>query len=101
MLLELSVIPLGRGPSLSQDIAEAVKMVDASGLDYRLTSTGTLIEGNLDELMDLAKKCHLSIRRKTIRVVTFIKIDDYDDRKGRLTSAVKSVEEKVGKEFKK
>ncbi len=101
MLLELSVIPLGRGRSLSQDIAEAVKIVDASGLDYQLTSTGTLIEGNLEELMDLAKKCHLIIRQKTGRVVTLIKIDDYDDRKGRLVSAVKSVEEKVGKEFKK
>jgi uncharacterized protein YqgV (UPF0045/DUF77 family) len=36
MLLELSAIPLGRGRSISSDIADLVKIFDASGLDYRL-----------------------------------------------------------------
>ena len=36
MLVELSVLPLGRGRSISTDIADLVKIIDASGLDYRL-----------------------------------------------------------------
>jgi len=36
MPLELSVLPLGRGRSISTDIADLVKIIDASGLDYRL-----------------------------------------------------------------
>ena len=101
MLLELSVIPLGRGRSISADLADLVRIIDASGLDYRLTPTGTVIEGNWDELMDLARKCHSTMRGKSERVITLMKLDDYEQRTGRITTAVKSVEEKVGKPVKK
>ena len=101
MLLELSVLPLGRGRSISADLADLVKIIDASGLDYRLTPTGTVIEGTWDELMGLSKQCHSTMRIKTERVITLMKIDDYEQRTGRLTAAVKSVEEKVGKPLKK
>ncbi len=47
MLLELSVIPLGRGRSISADIVDLVRIIDASGLDYRVTAAGTIIEGGL------------------------------------------------------
>jgi uncharacterized protein (TIGR00106 family) len=101
MLLELSVIPLGRGRSISGDIADLVKIIDASGLDYRLTAAGTILEGNWEQLMDVARKCHAEMRKKTERLVTFMKIDDYAERTGRLTAAVTSVETKVGKPVKK
>jgi len=97
MLLELSVIPVARGPSVSADVAELVKIIDASGLDYRLTPTGTIIEGDWDGLLELAKKCHAHMRTKTERVITLMKVDDYGQRRGRLTGAVASVEEKLGK----
>jgi len=101
MLLELSIVPLGRGRSISSDVADLVKIIDASGLDYRLTTAGTIIEGSWDQLMKLAKDCHSEMRKKTERVVTFMKVDDYADRTGRLTAAVESVEKKLGKSVKK
>ena len=101
MLMELSVIPLGRGRSISADVADLVKIIDASGLDYRLTAAGTILEGNWEQLMDVSRKCHTEMRKKTERVVTFVKIDDYAERTGRLTAAVASVETKVGKAVKK
>lgn len=51
--------------------------------------------------MDVAKKCHSGMRKKTERVLTLMKIDDYADRAGRLTAAVESVENKIGKPLKK
>lgn len=101
MLMELSVIPLGRGRSISADVAEVVKIIDASGLDYRVTPSATVLEGNWEQLMDLARKCHFHMRSKTERVITLLKLDDYEQRTGRLVAAVKSVEEKVGKPIKK
>jgi uncharacterized protein (TIGR00106 family) len=101
MLLELSVIPLGRGRSISADIAEMMKIIDASHLDYRLTATGTILEGTWDQLMAVAHKCHAAMRGKTERVITLMKLDDYEDRAGRLTAAVASVEAKVGRSVKK
>lgn len=101
MLLELSVIPLGRGRSISADVADLIKIIDASGLDYRLTAAGTILEGNWDQLMDVARKCHAEMRKKTERVITYMKVDDYAQRTGRLAAAVTSVEQKVGKSLKK
>jgi uncharacterized protein (TIGR00106 family) len=101
MLLELSVIPLGRGRSISADLADLVKIIDASGLDYRLTAAGTILEGNWEQVVDVARKCHATMRQKTDRVVTFMKVDDYAERTGRLTAAVASIEQKIGKPLKK
>ena len=101
MLLELSVIPLGRGRSISADIVDLVRIIDASGLDYRLTAAGTIVEGGWDQLMEVARKCHVEMRKKTERVITFMKLDDYADRTGRLTGAIASVEGKLGRSVKK
>jgi uncharacterized protein (TIGR00106 family) len=101
MLLELSVIPLGRGRSISGDIVDLVKIIDGSGLDYRLTAAGTIIEGDWDQVMKVTRKCHTKMRQKTERVITFMKLDDYADHTGRLTGAIASVEGKFGKPVKK
>ena len=101
MLLELSVIPLGRGRSISADLADLARIIDASGLDYRLTAAGTILEGTWEQVMEVARECHAEMRKKTDRVVTLMKVDDYEQRSGRLTAAVASIEQKVGKPLKK
>ena len=101
MLLELSVIPLGRGRSISADLADLARIIDASGLDYRLTAAGTILEGTWEQVVEVARKCHGEMRKKTDRVVTLMKVDDYEQRSGRLTAAVASIEQKVGKPLKK
>jgi uncharacterized protein YqgV (UPF0045/DUF77 family) len=58
MLMELTVISMGRGVSVSADIAELVGIIDDSGVPYRVTACGTLIEGSWEDLMTLGKKCH-------------------------------------------
>ncbi len=101
MLLQLSIVPLGRGRSISPDVADVVKIIQASGLDYRVTATATILEGNWDQLTEVAKKCHLKMREKTERVLTFMKIDDYADRTQRITRAVEAIEKALGQPVKK
>jgi uncharacterized protein (TIGR00106 family) len=101
VLMELSVIPLGRGRSISADVADMLKIVEASHLDYRLTATGTILEGTWDQVIAVAHLCHTEMRRKTERVITLMKVDDYEDHAGRLTRAIASVEAKVGKPVRK
>ncbi len=38
--------------------------------------------------MGVAGKCHAGMRKKTERVITFMKVDDYAERSGRLTVAL-------------
>lgn len=101
MLMELTVIPLARGRSLSGDLAEVIGLIDESKLPYKVTEFGTLIEGSWDELMGMAKKCHTAIRKKTDRVIILMRLDDYGDRNDLLATTIAHVEQHLGRPVKK
>lgn len=97
MLMELTIIPLAREGSISRYIAGIVKFLDESGLDYRMTAFGTLVEGSWDQLMEVAKKCHFQMRSEAKRVLTLIRIDDSGDRAGEIDGGVGRVERHLGR----
>ncbi|MDQ3556012.1 MAG: MTH1187 family thiamine-binding protein [Gemmatimonadota bacterium] len=97
MLVQISVTPLGTGTSLSDEIAEVLRMVDESGLPYLLTPSGTCIEGAWDEVMPLVRRCHERMREMSPHVVTTLRIEDQAGQQRQLTENVRSVEEKVGR----
>lgn len=97
MLIELSVLPLGRGTHLSDEIAEALKIVDDSGLPYQLTPSGTCIEGDWDEVMAVVRRCHERVRRGSTHVVTTVRIEDDEGATDKLRTNVGSVEQKAGR----
>lgn len=101
MVMELTIIPLGSGRSLSGAIAGLVEIIEDSGLDYRMTAFGTLIEGTWDQLTSVAKRCHFEAREKSERVLTMIRLDDYGERTGEIDGAVDRVEKKLGRKVKK
>ncbi|MCP5005178.1 MAG: thiamine-binding protein, partial [Planctomycetes bacterium] len=45
MVVNFSIVPIGKGSSLSTQIAEVLKIVDESGLNYKLHAMGTILEG--------------------------------------------------------
>ena len=97
MLVELSIIPTGAAANWSDEIAEVLKLVDASGLPYQFNPSSTCIEGDWDEVMALIKRCHESARRSSRQVVTILKIEDEEGVRDQLTRNVASVEEKLGR----
>jgi len=104
MLAELEVIPIGTASaSLSTLLAQVAKLIDQSGLDYRVGSMGTVVEGDWDRIMQLAKQCHQAALQSTVRVMTTIRIDDRKDKPGtgRIVQKVASLESKVGKPLRK
>ena len=56
--IDLCLIPLGVGISLSPYIASCQKVLEQSGLDYELGPNGTSIEGEWEEVFDCVRKCH-------------------------------------------
>jgi len=44
VLLEFSMSPIGKGESLSPYVARVLNVVDKSGVSYKLTSMGTILE---------------------------------------------------------
>ncbi len=103
MLAELEIIPIGtQSASLSVLLAEVAKLIDGSGLDYRIGPMGTTVEGDWDRVMQLAKQCHQAMLGSSDRVMTTIRIDDRKDRPGmgRIVQKVQSLESKVGRPLK-
>ncbi len=100
MIAEFSMVPLGVGVSVSQYVAKVIKLVDESGLPYRVHAMGTIVEGQWDEVMELIKKCRNLLMDEVERLVIDIKIDDRKGATGRIEAKIKSVEEKLGKPVK-
>jgi len=100
MIVNFSVVPIGKDSSLSTQVAEILKIVSESGIDYKLHSMGTILEGDWNNIMKLIKKCHKQVLKNSDRVLTTITIDDRKGRTGRIAGKVKSVEKKLGKKLK-
>ena len=101
MLVEFSIIPVGVGSSIGDQLAEVLKIVDASGLAYKINPMGTVVEGEWDEIMKLIKKCHRIVIKNGERAVTTISIDDRKNKPNRIEEKVKSIERRIGKTLKK
>jgi uncharacterized protein (TIGR00106 family) len=100
MLAELSITMLGRGTSLSGDLGRILKIIDESGIRYKLTPSGTCLEGEWDEVMDLVKKCHREARSFCTYVLTTVRIEDESGAKDKLNENISSVEHAVGRHLK-
>lgn len=101
MLAEFSIIPIGAGSSIGDQLAEVLRIVDASGLPYKINPMGTVVEGEWDEVIRLIKQCHKTIMKTGERAVTTISIDDRKGKPNRIDQKVKSIERRIGKSLKK
>jgi uncharacterized protein (TIGR00106 family) len=96
MIAEFSIIPLGGDIHISTEIAEALKIVDGSGLPYQLTPFGTCLEGEWNQVLPIVQQCHDRVRQISPHVITTVRIEDEQDAKDKLRRNIESVEEKVG-----
>jgi len=101
MLVEFSIIPIGVGSSIGDQLAEVLKIVDESGLSYKVNPMGTVIEGKWEEVMKLIKKCHMTVMKTGERTLTIISIDDRKGKPSRIEEKVKSIERRIGRSLKK
>lgn len=101
MLAEFNIIPVGAGESMGDSIASVIKIVDESGLPYKVNAMGTIVEGGWDDVMNVIKKCHEEVMRKAPRLQSSIQIDLRPSKpQDRLTEKLKSVENRLGKKIK-
>ena len=96
VMVEFSVVPLGRGVSVSPVIAEVMKIIVESGVSYRANPMGTVLEGDWDTVMGVVKKCHDRVMKDAERAITTIKIDDRKGSDSRMDKKLESVEMKLG-----
>ena len=101
VMVEFSVVPVGKGVSISPVIAEVMKIIIESGISYRANPMGTVMEGDWDAVMEVVKKCHEEAMKDAERAITTIKIDDRKGPGGRIGAKLESVERKLGRKLNK
>ncbi len=96
-IVEVSVIPVGTGNcSMGDLVAETLKTVKSEGVKFQLNAMGTNLEGNLDDLLGVARKMHeVCFEHGAQRAVTIIKIDDRRDKDLTMEYKVDSVLERA------
>jgi uncharacterized protein (TIGR00106 family) len=96
-VVEVSIVPIGvESTSLSSYVAGALKVLEKSTLQYELTAMGTIISGDLDDIIKTVRLMHESFFSAGLqRVVTQIRIDDRRDRKASPEQKIRSVREKL------
>lgn len=96
VLIDLSVVPLGVGMSLSPYVAACEKVLQDAGLTTRLHGYGTNVEGEWDEVFAAVKRCHEVVHEMGApRVSTTMRVGTRTDRAQTLADKVRSVEEKM------
>jgi uncharacterized protein (TIGR00106 family) len=101
MLAQFSIVPLDRGASVGDDVAKVLRIIDDSGLPYKLNPMGTVVEGTWDQVMGLIRKCHEQTADTSERVLTSISIDDRKDAENRIEGKILSIEKRLNKSLRK
>jgi uncharacterized protein (TIGR00106 family) len=99
-IIDISIVPVGTGkPSVSDYVAGAVRILKSEpGIRYELTAMNTIIEGDLEKLLALARRMHNSaFDAGAKRVVTTLRIDERRDKPLTMNSKIKAVKDKLGK----
>lgn len=92
MIVAFSVTPIGAGEDVGQLVAEAVRVVRASGLPHRTDAMFTSIEGEWDEVMAVVKDAVDAVAARSGRVSLVLKGDLRPGVTNGLTSKVDTIE---------
>lgn len=96
VLVELTVVPLGVGVSLSGYVAACEKVLAEAGLAHELHAYGTNIEGDWDAVFAAVKRCHEVVHELGApRIMTVIKAGTRTDREQSLGDKVRSVQARL------
>jgi len=92
VLVAFSISPLGVGEDVGRIVAEAVRVVRASGLPNRTDAMFTTVEGEWDEVMAVIKQAVDAVAERAPRVGLLLKADHRPGVTNALTAKVERLE---------
>lgn len=96
IIVDLCIVPMGVGVSVSKYIAECEKILNDAGLKTKLHAYGTNIEGDWDNVFNTIKRCHEKVHEMGApRITTSLRLGTRTDRLQTIEDKIKSVKEKL------
>lgn len=101
-IAEVTIIPIGtESTSLSSYVADIQKVLQQSpeSIRYEMTAMSTIIEGELDHILQVIRRLHETpFEAGARRVSTSIKIDDRRDKQGSIEQKLESVRSQLNRD---
>ena len=98
-IVDLCVVPLGVGVSVSAYVAACERILKEAGLATQLHAYGTNIEGDWDAVFAAIKRCHEAVHAMGApRISTIIKLGTRVDRDQTMADKVRSVQAKLAQD---
>jgi len=97
-IAEITIVPLGTdSTSLSRYVADAGKVLQKYGdLKSRLTPMSTIVEGDLDRILEAVREMHETpFQNGALRVSTRLSIDDRRDKPASMEAKMDAVKSKM------
>ncbi len=96
VIIDICIIPMGVGVSVSKHVARCQQILKESGLSHTMHAYGTNIEGEWDAVMAAVKRCHEEVHAMGApRISTTIKLGTRTDRSQTMEDKLVSVAEKL------
>lgn len=96
VMIDICIVPLGVGVSVSDYVAACQRVLDDAGLQHEMHAYGTNVEGEWDEVMAAVKRCHEKVHEMGApRITTSMRLGTRTDRTQTMQDKVDSVQEKL------
>ncbi len=96
VMIDLCVVPIGVGLSVSRYVAACQTILEEAGLSYQMHAYGTNVEGDWDEVFAAVKQCHEKVHEMGApRITTSLKVGTRNDREQSMQDKIDSVEDKL------
>ncbi|WP_415902166.1 MTH1187 family thiamine-binding protein [Neptuniibacter sp. QD29_5] len=96
VMIDICIVPLGVGVSVSEYVAACQKVFDEAGLSHQMHAYGTNVEGGWDEVMLAVKQCHEIVHEMGApRITTSMRLGTRTDREQTMQDKVDSVQAKL------
>lgn len=96
VMIDLCVVPVGVGVSVSRYVAACQRVLDEAGLAHQMHPYGTVVEGDWDAVFAAVKRCHEAVHALGApRITTTLKVGTRTDRRQSMADKVRSVERQL------
>src|SRR5215472_8146356 len=94
--VDLCIVPIGVGVSLSSYVAACEKVLSQAGLKTVLHANGTNIEGEWDKVFAAVRRCHEVVHEMGApRIFTVMKVGTRTDRSQTMDEKTRNVRSKL------
>ncbi|MCP8686042.1 MTH1187 family thiamine-binding protein [Marinobacterium sedimentorum] len=96
VMIDLCVIPLGVGVSVSPHVAACQRVFQDAGLSHQMHAYGTNVEGEWEAVFAAVRRCHEVLHDMGApRVSTSMRVGTRTDRDQTMADKISSVEQKL------